>query len=138
MIRNKKVPKRKTPPPNNEEKYRQETEEAQLDLAKYQALGYRILYADEFCTSRNTLPTHAWSKKRENISIDMKLLDERLIASLIGISEEDGVELLMNFPKSVNSSKFIDYLREWRQMHPDDLLAIFVDRLNVHRSARVT
>ena len=44
----------------------------------------------------------------------------------------------MNFPKSVNAIKFVEYLREWRQMHPDELLAIFVDRLNVHRSARVT
>jgi transposase len=65
------------------------------------------------------------------------LLDEKTIASIVCISEEDGLDLLMNFPKSVNSSKFIDFLRELRDQQPDADLAIFMDRLNVHRSHRV-
>ena len=42
------------------------------------------------------------------------MLDDKNIASIVCISEEDGLDLLMNFPKSVNSSKFIEFLRELR------------------------
>jgi transposase len=45
--------------------------------------------------------------------------------------------MLMNFPKSVNSTKFIEFLRELRAQQPDEKLAVFMDRLNVHRSYRV-
>jgi hypothetical protein len=44
----------------------------------------------------------------------MQMLDDKNIASIIAISEETGVEIIMNFPKSVNSSKFIEFLRELR------------------------
>ena len=60
-----------------------------------------------------------------------------MIASILCISEEDGVNLLMNFPKSVNSTKFIEFLRELRSQQPEEKIAIFMDRLNVHRSYRV-
>ena len=42
------------------------------------------------------------------------MLEDKNIASIVCISEEAGVDLIMNFPKSVNSSKFIDFLRELR------------------------
>jgi hypothetical protein len=65
------------------------------------------------------------------------MLDDKNIASIVCISDEAGLELLMNFPKSVNSTKFIEFLRELRAQQPDENIAIFMDRLNVHRSYRV-
>ena len=67
----------------------------------------------------------------------MSMLEDKNIASIVCISEEAGLDMIMNFPKSVNSSKFIDFLRELRAQQPDEKLAVFMDRLNVHRSYRV-
>ena len=44
----------------------------------------------------------------------------------------------MNFSKSINASKFMMFMRELRYQNPDKKIAIFLDRLNVHRSKRVT
>ena len=43
----------------------------------------------------------------------------------------------MNFPKSINIEKFIAYMRELRQNYKNEKIAIFLDRLSVHRSIRV-
>ena len=43
----------------------------------------------------------------------------------------------MNFEKSVNVDKFIQFLQELRAQQPNERLVIFLDRLNVHRSLRV-
>ena len=45
--------------------------------------------------------------------------------------------MVMNFKKSVNIVKFIEFLEEIRLLHPDESLAIFMDRLSVHKSNRV-
>ena len=49
-----------------------------------------------------------------NCKIDKALLNQKNVASIICISEDDGVSLIMNFPKSVNASKFIMFMRELR------------------------
>jgi hypothetical protein len=66
-----------------------------LEMAKWH--GYKIIYADEFCTNRNTLMTHSWSLKNQPLKVEMNMIDEKNIASIVCISEEDGVVLLMNF-----------------------------------------
>ena len=42
------------------------------------------------------------------------MIEEKNIASIVCISEEAGLDLLMNFEKSVNTPKFIEFLRELR------------------------
>ena len=65
MIRNKKIRKRKTITERQEPKIEMEAKEAKhnLNMAKWH--GYKIVYADEFCTNRNTMLTHSWSLKNE-------------------------------------------------------------------------
>ena len=55
---------------------------------------------------------------------------------MAGISKTKGVELVMQFQKSVNTDKFIEYLQQIRYRNPFDRIAIFMDRLSVHTCRR--
>ena len=70
MIRNKKVRKWKTITLLQEPKILKEAQEAKKSLNEAKQLGYKIIYADEFCTTRNTLLTHSWSLKNEPLMVD--------------------------------------------------------------------
>ena len=67
MIRNKKVRKRKTITLRQEPKIEMEAKEAKHNLAMAKWHGYKIIYADEFCTNRSTLLTHSWSLRNETL-----------------------------------------------------------------------
>ncbi len=54
------------------------------------------------------------------------------------ISEKHGVDMIMNFEKSVNADKFVEFLTRLRQKYPFEKMALFMDRLMVHRSKKVT
>ncbi len=54
------------------------------------------------------------------------------------ISEKNGVDMIMNFEKSVNADKFVEFLTKLRQKYPFEKIALFMDRLMVHRAKKVT
>jgi hypothetical protein len=62
-IKNKKLKKKKYIPIQSRSKIEVEAREAKYNLNLYKSLGYKIIYADEFCTNRNTLVTNSWSLK---------------------------------------------------------------------------
>jgi hypothetical protein len=84
-------------------------------------------------TTKMTMPTHDWSPKNSTFEIDYKLYHKKTIASIIGISI-NGPELVMSWEKSVNSEKFIQYLKALRAKHPHKKLLCFFDQLKVHTS----
>ena len=43
----------------------------------------------------------------------------------------------MNYPKSVNIDKFIEFLKELRRKNPFAKMALFMDQLSVHKSTAV-
>jgi hypothetical protein len=73
------------------------------------------------------MPTHDWTPRNTTFNIDYKLYHKATIASIVAISAEHGVELTMNFPKSVNIPKFIQFLKALRAKRPKSKLAIFMD-----------
>ena len=48
----------------------------------------------------------------------MKHMNPKMIASIIGISREEGPEIIMNFERSVNIEKFRIFLLELRSLYP--------------------
>ena len=44
--------------------------------------------------TKRTLPTHDWSRKKENALIDLSKIDTDPIAIVGAVSREDGLELL--------------------------------------------
>lgn len=102
-------------------------------LQSYQEDDYLVIYLDEFCTTKSTIPTHDWTPRNATFEIDYKLYHTKTYASIVGISSE-GLEPIMTFHKSVDSPKFIEYLRALRHKHPHRKLVCFFDQLRVHFS----
>ena len=80
------------------------------ELAKAKGEGYRIIYIDETCFTRTTVPKAEWCLRKQNATFDQADLDEPTLALLSGISKEKGQETFMIFEKSVNIVKFKQYL----------------------------
>ena len=64
------------------------------------------------------MPTHEWTPRNHSFQIDFKRYHRNTIATIACISEREGVELVMNFPRSVNIEKFIEFLRALRRKFP--------------------
>ena len=94
--------------------------------------GFRIIFIDEMCVTKSTIPTHEYSLKNQPIEIDIKGFQNKTVAVLAGISMEKGVEIVMTFDTSVNTDKFIEFLQRLRFEQPFDKIALFMDRLSVH------
>lgn len=83
------------------------------------------------------MPTHDWTPPNATFTIDYKLYHKKTIASVAAISLE-GPELIMNFPKSINSARYCEFLRALRKKLPERRLVIFCDQLQVHFSKETT
>ena len=60
------------------------------------------------------------------------------LATIGSISIEKGIELVSTYEKSINVEKFREFLIALRDCNKRRKLAIFLDRLNVHRSPKIT
>ena len=98
--------------------------------------GYRIIFIDEICVTKSTIPTHEYSPLRQPIEIDLRGFSNKTIAVLAGISSAKGVEFAYTYEKSVNIENFFDFLKRLRQKYPFDKIALFMDRLSVHTSKK--
>ena len=98
--------------------------------------GFRIVYIDETVFTRKTCQELEWTRKRENLQVDAKKLDEPCVALLCGISKERGLEHYQIFEKSVNIDKFKEYCQNMRDKNGDDQICLFMDNLSAHTSKK--
>ena len=96
--------------------------------------GFRILQIDEAMYTKRVLPKFDWSKKHKNASIDWQKMDTGALAVVAAISREQGVEMAMIFPKSLNVSRFKIFLDNLRAAHPFDDIMLVMDNLSVHKN----
>jgi len=99
--------------------------------------GFNIIYVDEVIFGKNTNPTHCWSLKNRPLYFDYTNVDPQCYAVIAATSYFRGVELIKIFKDSVNIHKFLEFLEDLRNLHFADDIAIFMDRLAVHRSNMV-
>ena len=66
--------------------------------------------------------------------MDQQHYGRKAIAVLAGVSQERGVDLMMQFEKSVNIEKFKVWLDELRARHFYDDICLVMDNLSVHHS----
>ena len=71
-IRKKKIKKTKLLTPKQIIKIEKETKEVYKKLVDLKSQGYRILFIDEMCTTKSTIPTHEWSPVNQPVKIDYK------------------------------------------------------------------
>ena len=96
--------------------------------------GYRIVYLDEICFTRTTIPKKEYTLLRKNMPSDLAHLNEPTLAVLSAISKEQGQEHFQIYDNSVNVIKFKQYLQELRDKNPTEKIAIFLDNLSAHQS----
>ena len=83
-----------------------ETKRMKRELAKAKQDGYRVIYIDETCFTRKTVPKAEYCLRKQNMTADQAMLNEPTLALLAGISKEKGLEEFMVFEESVNIAKF--------------------------------
>ena len=98
--------------------------------------GYRLVYIDETCFTRKTTIDAEWARPKENMAVDVAMLEEPTLALLCGISKEMGVEHHRVFEFSVNVDRFIEYLDGLRAANGEEKICIFMDNLSAHTSER--
>ena len=76
------------------------TMKRQLTRAKND--GYRVVYLDETCFTRTTMPKSEYCHQGKNMAADLVHLVEPTLAVLAAISKEKGLEHYKIFEKSVN------------------------------------
>ena len=84
--------------------------------------------------TKSTIPTHEWSIKNKPLQIDIKDYARDTIAAIVGVSEQMGLDIIMQFKDSVNVRKFLVFLHELRSKYFFCDLCIYFDNLAVHRS----
>ena len=133
-VRKKKIRITKINDANRERRIRRETEFMAQQLKVMTQRGFRIVYLDETMVTTKTIPTHEWSGVKHQIQVDQQHYGRKAIAVLAGVSQERGVDLMMQFEKSVNIEKFKVWLDELRARHFHDDICLVLDNLSVHRS----
>ena len=88
-----------------------------------------------FTTS--TITDRAYASKRDNVTLEEKLLSSPAIAVVAGVSAERGLEAFFLQPRSIDSDAFIQYLLTLLQHSPSSEFALFVDNCRVHHSIKV-
>ena len=102
------------------------------------AQGYHVVFLDEICTTKTTLPKREWAARGENLNVDYHQFSKGCISTIGAISAERGVEMVMNFDKSVDQHKFVQFIKKVRQGDQWSRVAFFMDQLRVHTCRTVT
>ena len=89
---------------------------------------------DEMMVTKSTFPTHEWSLKRNNMMMDISKTPTEPIAVLVAISRENGLDLFMQFPKSVNKVSFKIFLEALRVKYFFDDITIVMDNHVIHKN----
>ena len=136
-IRKKKIRNTKILDATLERRIQRETKFMARELKDMIKRGFRIVYLDETMVTTKTMPTHEWSGENHQIQVDYRQFGSPAIAVLGGVSQERGVDLMMQFKKSVNIVKFKVWLDELRARYYFDDICLVMDNLRVHRSNAV-
>ena len=96
-----------------------------------------IIYLDELNFTKRSLLTREWSSKNSNLSVDQEEVYVGYRSVIASMTEEKGIDHLQLHMEAINADDFIVYLKALRAKHGKRPLAMFMDRLNVHRANRV-
>ena len=131
-IKNKKIKKTKPINPDKEIEYENWRLEIKDKIKNLKARGYRIIYLDETLFTTKTLKSYDYTLKSKPHRIPLASINQPCQALIFAISEENGIEHTKVFKKSVDHSKFIEYLDELSILNKHEPICIFLDNLRVH------
>lgn len=114
--------------------YRNMLADIHASIARCIADHTRLVFLDEAIFSQSTGPARAWASNNEVIEVDEACFNGQTQALIMAVSEDRGVDHFRILPRSLDTEKFIESLRELRAMNEGQRLAVFMDNLRVHRS----
>ena len=133
QIRNKRIKVTKLPDRVLRQRIKKQTAQMAEQLQEMIDRGFRIIYLDETMITKGTIPNREWTPKKQRLQIDHSQFAREVIAIVVGISRENGVDFVMSFENSVNKAKFKVCLDEIRRRYFFDDICIVMDNLAVHR-----
>ena len=98
----------------------------------------KILYVDEAIFSPVTMLKWTWSLPNDNVKVTDLRKKVKTQAIVAGISTDKGLESFLIKERSIKNKEFIEFLKQLRELYPNDTLVLFLDNLSVHKSREVT
>ena len=98
---------------------------------------YRIIYLDEAVFTTKTIRKTEYTPNRKPLRVEQRLVNQPCYALIFSISAENGIEFFQIFEKSVDQTKFSEYLLNLRRSNQFEKIAIFLDNLTAHKTISV-
>lgn len=133
----KKIKLGKQPPAHLSEKNDDMIAACKTNLIRMKDLNYDIVWLDEVCFSSRVNATHSFSPKNKPLFMDSKKTEIKFQAVLAAVSEQNGIDMIMQFEKSVDQIKYMKFLVAFRQKYPFRKICFYLDNLSVHKTKKV-
>ena len=95
-----------------------------------------IVYLDEYMLTTKLMMEKEYAVKSKNIEVDQKTTNTVATACIAAISSGKGMVHNAVYDNSVDSVKFIGFLRRIMDKYGDDPFIIYMDSLRVHLSVK--
>ena len=96
-----------------------------------------MIYLDEINFTKRSLKLRDWSAKNSNLAVDQQEVYVGYRSVIASMTEEKGISLIMIYEQAINNSDFCHYLKKLRVRFGKQPIALFMDRLPVHKSKDV-
>ena len=108
----------------------------EIDQAKSE--GRQLVYLDEINFTKWSLKLREWSAKNSNLTVDQKEVYVGYRSVIASMTDETGIGLVMIYEQAITAVDFSCYLKKLRSKSGTKPLALFMDRLAVHKSKEIT
>ncbi len=96
-----------------------------------------IVYLDEINFTKRSLKLREWSGKNSNLTVDQKEVYVGYRSVIASMTEEMGIGLILIYEQAITGVDFAYYLKKLRAKSGKQPIALFMDRLAVHKSKEV-
>ena len=96
-----------------------------------------MIYLDEINFTKRSLKLREWSGKNSNLAVDQKEVYVGYRSVIASMTEEKGISLIMIYEQAINNADFVYFLKKLRVRFGKQPIALFMDRLPVHKSKEV-
>ena len=136
-ITKKKVIIQKVSNPKTLANIRKYIDENRAKLSEILAAETPIYFLDECVFSSKTFQGYDWQAPRTNLRLAQSEYNMECTAFLGAISKDKGIAYYKLYKKSVDSAKFMEYLREFKWYHGKKKCYLYMDNLAVHKTKDV-
>ena len=124
-------------PANHRANFERKCREVSGEVAAARAEDRILVYLDEICFTKATIPLREWSSHNSNLAIDQRDLGGSFRTVIACISEARGMDLRTGYNAAINAEDFIAFLKKLRARFQQVPIALYMDQLNVHRAIAV-